>query len=471
MIGKALTVVGGIISGFGAVLGFILSPIGIIVAAIAGLALAWHTNFLGIRDTLEPFINGFLQGIVNFVTGTVIPGLDKLRMWFVEQALPAILGFIQSTVMPAIKAFFTFLSNAWAVVGPALNMIANWFIQDMMPAILTFITTAVIPAFQALFSFIGSAWAIIGPALGQLATWFMQDALPAILGFISGTVVPAVTTFIQILTRVWTDVSPFLLKLLDWVINTGFPLIIDFIENVVVPIVTFLIDTIAGIWDIVDEPLGQLYEWFITSGLPAIMSIIESGGEMVQGLIDILSGIWNTVEPFLTLFRDGIQGIFEFIANTVIQPVIDLIEGIVGVVETVSGQVSGAIGGIGDVVSGIGNFVQDPLGTAGSFVGNTIGSIFSRDNGGPGVAGTPYAIGASQTDEEIFIPRTNGNFIPNAVTQIAAAVRQEVGAGGQGGGPVINFSGTINANSYEEGREAYRGFRDEFMEELQTDGT
>jgi hypothetical protein len=37
----------------------------------------------------------------------------------------------------------------------------------------------------------------------------------------------------------------------------------------------------------------------------------------------------------------------------------------------------------------------------------------SRDSGGPGIAGQPYMIGTG-AQPEVFIPQTNGTFVPNA---------------------------------------------------------
>ena len=49
------------------------------------------------------------------------------------------------------------------------------------------------------------------------------------------------------------------------------------------------------------------------------------------------------------------------------------------------------------------------------------GKIGGRDSGGTGIAGTPYMIGTG-AQPEIFIPNTNGTFIPNADKKIGGTV-------------------------------------------------
>jgi TP901 family phage tail tape measure protein len=63
------------ISGIGAVLGFILSPIGLLVIGVAALAAAWTSDFLGIRtiteQALAPIVGWFNEIITLFTSGTI----------------------------------------------------------------------------------------------------------------------------------------------------------------------------------------------------------------------------------------------------------------------------------------------------------------------------------------------------------------------------------------------------------------
>lgn len=89
------------------------------------------------------------------------------------------------------------------------------------------------------------------------------------------------------------------------------------------------------------------------------------------------------------------------------------------------------------------------------------GSAQLRDQGGPGIAGMPYLI-RPKAGPELFVPSTNGQFIPN--------FDQFLQQRGQGD---VNLHGDIivqGASSYEAGLEAGRGVGDGVKERLRSRG-
>ena len=80
--------------------------------------------------------------------------------------------------------------------------------------------------------------------------------------------------------------------------------------------------------------------------------------------------------------------------------------------------------------------------------------IPARDSGGSGMAGSAYMIGTG-AQPELFIPSSNGQFVPNADTAMGG----------------ININGlTINANSYEGGERAAMGFEQKLRELIRQRG-
>ena len=71
-------------------------------------------------------------------------------------------------------------------------------------------------------------------------------------------------------------------------------------------------------------------------------------------------------------------------------------------------QAAAAIGGIGGGSIG----AAMPVAVKGKAAASA-GVMHSRDVGGPGIAGQPYMIGTG-AQPEMFVPDTNGTFIPNA---------------------------------------------------------
>ncbi len=505
-LGPALLVGGRSISAIGTVIGMVAKPLGLIGALLAGLGLAIKNNFLGLGDLLKPviyafetFVNAIMNGvpvgdalgkmlrsflppdvvdgitkafdtIVVFVTDIVLPALEHLAIWFIQDALPAIVSYVQTVVIPGIQTLFTFLANAWSTIAPALGQIFDWFVTTALPAVVGFIQNTVIPAVQAFFQFLSDAWTVVGPALGQIFDWFVNTALPAIVGFVQNTVIPGIQKFIDILVKVWNDVSPFLTNLANWFISDVLPTVIDYIESVVIPGVQKFIDILSGIWGIVQPVLQSLYDWFITSGLPFIQEALDViHDQFIQPFIDVLGGLWVVVDPALTALQEwftttGMPKITEFIDNAkknFIDPLINVLKGLW---DAVRPGVEGVFNWFRDVFSTVGQFIQPIIDFIQSVIDKAIQALDwlrqlgggapsqssaeivqkglpanlqtgftiagTRDAGGPGMAGAAYQIGRGQLQNEVYIPGADGQFVAGFV-DLMKGVAANVGGGGQ----------------------------------------
>lgn len=416
------------------IVGLVTSPIGLLIAAIAGLVWAFQNNFLGIRDFLQPIIENIVGGfqtlfgvlgnlgnivdtqgigaaidyilnafaqmfglvdsgdffeplrgfgdgivgaflsVVSFIQANVLPVLQQVGDWFINTALPAIITFVTTVAIPAIGSFFNFLGQAWSVIGPALFAIADWFINTALPLIISYIQTVVVPAFQGWFNFLGQVWAVIGPALASLYDWFVTTALPAIVTYITDTVVPGVQTFIDQLVNFWTNIQPTLQSVYDWFITTGLPAIVTFITDTVVPGVQDFIDLVMGIWEDIQPTLQSVYDWFITSGLPAISDFITlTVVPSVQSFIDKVTAIWTLVEPGLTSLKNGMSAVFDWINTNVIQPAKTAFEQLLAIFNTLTGQSGGGSGGGIDIGGAVFNALFPNLALLGNVPGYASG--------------------------------------------------------------------------------------------------
>jgi hypothetical protein len=209
---------------------------------------------------------------------------------------------------------------------------------------------------------------------------------------------------------VWNAVSPALLMLLDWFIATGWPLIRDIVDSVWNSVIKPVIDGLTNIWNAVSPALSSLFGWFINDGLPAIQSALEwFWHNVIEPLINVLSTIWDVLQAPFDLLKGGVEGVFSFLT--------DIVDGFIGAIRSIGDAVN-------DAKEWVDNLNQTGKGRGGLF-GSGIGPDFDpiggiRDSGGPGVAGMPYLIGQG-AQPELFVPQTNGQFIPNADQLLAGA--------------------------------------------------
>ena len=528
-IGGAIAVAGPVLMGMGfaisnigvalrtvtPLLGLLTSPLGLIAGA--GLALA-HVFDVDLRqafedaiEVIQPILQGLytwfvedgMPAITNFIQNTVVPivgqiggairqvwtdvspTLAHLYEWFVTNAIPAIADMIQTVFIPMVQNIGKRIGEIWAVVAPVLAQIYEWFVTVAIPAIASMIETVFIPAVQGIAHIFKEIYETVAPILQFLIEWFVTQAVPIIAGLINDVIIPAVRAFMDVLGAIWNAVAPALQSLVDWFQTTGWPAIQSFIDNIIKPAIDIFVETLKGIWTLAEPFFNLLVAFWRDVMGPAIQTGLDAVTPIINGLVALLSGIWESVRPFLETLRDGIGGIFTFIRDNIIQPVINMILSIPGAVDRALRAVQRFLEGnpankVGDSAKNIlapgalinlqqgittGNFAEDMRQSGRTYmpgIGAGIIPLPQRDSGGIGLADMPYLIGKPQENNEIFVPRTDGMFIPNFMDKMNTLFERE-------NTPTIGTV-IVNANTEEGGRAAARGFVDEFEKTMRSKG-
>ena len=505
--GLAVSNIGFAVKTVAPLFGLLTSPLGLMAGA--GLVLA-EVFDIDLKQAFEDTL------------AIVMPALEALRVWFVEDALPAVVDFVQNTFLPIVGQMASAIGDTWSRVYPVLEGIYNWFVNDAIPAIVNIIENTFIPIIQDIGKRIGEIWAVIAPVLVQIYDWFVTTAIPAVATAIQTIFVPAVQFIADVFREVYETVAPILQFLVTWFVEQGIPIIVGIIEAAV-PVFQTISDVLGAIWSVVGPVLQSLLDWFQTTGFPFIESIInEVITPAITTMIDLFSGIWSAieptiqqlvdfwedtlgpviqfvvekiiipavnlftgiiqailplVEPALNLIKDVFVGVFTWIADHVIKPLVDTILSIPRAVDdalkaierflqgdpqTKIGSAAGQIlspGGFQNMRGGIttGNSQQD-LQQSGVYQASPLlGALHGlgvppqRDSGGEGLALMPYLIGKPQENNEIFVPRATGDFIPNFMEKLELFMNQ-----GQQGITIDTV--VIHADTPEGGKSAGDAF-------------
>lgn len=196
-LGPVLMVLGPIVSGIGAlvgILGALLSPIGLVIAAVAALAVAWQTNFLGIQDHVAAFVEWvtpYLSALVDWLSGIftdVLAGIQALWathggtimtiVTAVWDAIKLYIGGVLENIRLVFEAFQLLFEGDWRGLGEKVREIV----------------VNIISTIAAVF---GTLWTAIGPYLADLWTaikqWFTETdfkqlGIDVINGIVSGLV-------------------------------------------------------------------------------------------------------------------------------------------------------------------------------------------------------------------------------------------------------------------------------------------
>lgn len=340
-----------------------------------------------------------------------------------------------------------FLLNLRDVVVETLKPIGDWInenirLEDVLLALGIAAASVVVPA---ILSIVAAAAPIVLTIAGLIAavtllrsawendflgirTFITEQALPAIVDFIETTAIPGIEALFTFLGDAWETVRPELELLWDWFTVTALPAVVDFVENTVQPAVQDFIDILEGIWVVVSVGLQALENWFTTTGGPAINTATDLVHTKVSELQTTLEGIWEAVRPLIEPMVNWFRDTFQWIGELFIKPVIDFIKDIIE-------QARLAIELLRQLGGGEPHTVEMSAGRHTVSFGANAGI---RDSGGLGFAGQSYAIGPQQANNEIFVPSTDGTFIPNFID----AIRQ-----GGGGGVTIQSMNVYTDNA------------------------
>ena len=243
--------------------------------------------------------------------------------------------------------------------------------------------------------------------------------------------------------------------------------------NILAPIGEAWAGTLADIeavifGDVVAEGAGAR-QGGITGAVQGVLDSIASIPKTIEGIVSGVGGAWENVraefdtfmagvlgvaaegeEPgsgllgFMSVIRDGLTGAIEFASLAITDP----LTAIQTLFTTIMDRIAAAVQSVIDLITGLVEGAQAAVATVSNFLGlgggggttpgpvkgpappriqarggarvaiETSGgggsrALFDRDSGGMGMAGMAYMIGRG-AQPELFVPQTNGQFIPNA---------------------------------------------------------
>lgn len=418
-LGVVLMPLGGIISGLGSAMSvakfavtglsgaftFLISPIGLALAAGAALVAAYTTNFGGFRD------------------------------------------FVDNEIRPRLEKFFNFLGDVWEWVQPGIN---NF--KMGVEIAFNFIKDTVVPALQKGFQgFIDHAikfWEFIQPGIEAF-----KGGVETAFNFIKNEIVPAlqkgIQDFIDFVGKIWESISPGIES-----IKEGFNTAFTFIKDDVITPVKTSIDTfkglVMGVWNAISGPIEDVKSGFDEKFGFITNDVIQPFSDAIDGISTAVQWVSETIEGPL----NTIQGLFE----GALGGISDIVSGISGAI----GDLTGALGGVEQHIGGSPS--AGMAGLAASRAGSSAGSA-----GGGGAATTiGHARGTSWTGnmprtavagvvhgQEAVVPAGGMRVMPSPgglmlEGRMSAPVEPGSGSSSGAGGTNIYITGPMSFNGIED---------------------
>lgn len=430
--GKAITVSGQISKGVGKVVGklaemgttaggatggmsvlkgaltAITSPVGIAIAAIAGITAVvvtlWKTNedfrnkITEIWNRIKSVFTEFGQHITdklnslgfdfeNFgeVVKAIWEGFCNVLAPIIEGVFNNIAIFIETTlnVITGVFDFFvSLLTGDWQGCWDAVKSIFESVWNGLKEYIGNILNTikGVVDAFLGLF---GTSW---DEVWNSIKTTF-ENIWNGIVSFFSGILDGIVNT----VTTVWTAISTTISDVLTGIWNTFsniFTTIRDFvstvfeaIKNVITVVIIAIAEFFSAAFQIITAPFRFIWENCKDTIITVWDAIKEKINTVITAVQNIITTVWNAVSSVFSTVWNAISGVITTVWNAIstrIQTTLQTIQNIITTVwNAVSNVFSTVWNAISTTVSTIVNNIKNTITTAFNAVKTTVSNIFN----------------------------------------------------------------------------------------------
>lgn len=338
-----------------------LNPIGLIVAAIAGLVAAfvvlWNKSeafrnfWIGLWDAVSGAFSAVWNGIVNFFT-VIIPGAFN-------SAKEAVGGFVSGVV----EWFQQLPGRISEFIGNVLTSIGEWAINMRDKAIETGqnFLNGVITFFQNLPENIGFA---LGFAIGTVARWGVDLWTKAVE--IGKTFLENVVTFFRelpgniltFLQNVISNVSNWAVSMKQKAVETG--------KNFLTNVVNFFKQLPGKIYNFLKNAISNVASWAISmknkaveAGRNFLNNVVNGIKSLPSRVMDFLKNIISNVKSWASNMgkkgKEGAKNMFDAVVNGIKSLPGKLLSIGSDIVHGLWNGISGAAGWLKDKIMGFGN--------------------------------------------------------------------------------------------------------------------
>lgn len=321
-IGTAVSIVGAAIAGLGTIVGIVLSPIGLLVAAVAALAVAFVTDFGGIRTWFDANIRPWFEGLSDmFKTG----GLKNVGIYIQQTVIQPLMDAFQSLVSGGQVAqdLQAFGENVMDNLSSGLSNIGKWLNDTIIKPLVTGVGNLVKGAggAGAIFKKLqGFGFKLLGAGFGSARSIveFVYNNLIKPLGDAIGNYVTSG-------------------QLMDNLRSLG-----DMFMRAIGAGINLLGQGLTWVYENLIKPLGD-----------AIFQYIDSG-QLADTLVSLGTGFLDLIGKGITF----VQGIPAWIYDNLIKPLF-----------TSVGDETGSGGGLWESLMGFGSSILEGIGQGLSMLG------------------------------------------------------------------------------------------------------
>jgi tape measure domain-containing protein len=379
--------VAGLISGFskvGSVLSAVVSPVGLLTAAFAGLAAV----FIGELNSKQWFADDMAE-IANTISGQLLPIVNLAESAFqtFSTEIQAAFASLSTAAAPVARDLAVLIGTFAAAIAPLITQLVGGLlpvISEILVGVVNLAATlldSALPVIDEIFAHLTANMPTVQGAVASVVYEFLEFAqtvwplLQSVLTAAAPLLAEVVTAGAQVAAN-YASLIPVALSLVETItpiiasLASGLMPVLSSIISILPSINTMLVSTIIPVISNITNSIQQ--------NMPAIQSTISSVMSKIQQLIDtVWPHIQNIIQAALTVIAAVVNDVWPAIEN-VISGVMNTIMAVIDtVMAVISGDWDGAWNGICNIVSSVWDTICSVISGVATAIGSIIVSFLS----------------------------------------------------------------------------------------------
>ncbi|WP_410877355.1 hypothetical protein [Nocardia sp. A7] len=277
---------------FGSAMTFALSPIGLIIIAVAAIGVALWAFFTK-TEVGKALWDKIWNGIKTAVSATwafLKPIFSAIGSWFTQTLVPAVMGFWHGAIAPAFSAIGSLISSWWTgIVQPAFAglKIAIGVVGDVIG---WWWNNIVSPAFSAAGTAISYFWETVGSPIFNNFKKLIGLVGDAIMWWWNDVATPAFQAIGAVISWLWDSVGSPVFENMKTGVSVLGEAFTWFKDNVITPVFDTIGAAISFAWDNVMSPIFDK----VKSGIGLVGDAFGAAGGVIKSM---WSGVADTLRP------------------------------------------------------------------------------------------------------------------------------------------------------------------------------
>lgn len=275
-----------------AAFGVITAPIGLVVAAIAGIIAILVTAYAKV---------GWFRDMVNSIWTTIVSVVTTVWNTVLTTIVSIVTG-IWTSIQPVITA----IGNLWTAIQPIVTVV--WTaIQTVITTVINVIMTIITTVMGVIGATWSAAWTVISTVVSTV--WnIIMTVISTVINVIAGIITAVMAVINGDWSGAWQAIQGVASTIWNAIVS-----IVSSLINAVMTIISSILSAIASIWSSVWNGIKGVVSavWngivsLVSASLSSVASIISN---ILSGIASFMSGVWNGIKSAASSAWNGLKSI------------------------------------------------------------------------------------------------------------------------------------------------------------------